>query len=494
MLWMFVSMVGIYEKALVENQMFNTWYVGSDPVDRNAFAIPETTKTGEIVREQGTNYPEATPALQQTQTKPLVDPVSGEPLLDENGEPVLVENKLQYARRSGMDGLLHQYTETNLTAAVALSLIPGAGFFMRDDMVPKKPKVPVALGEEEELKALVAAAFLGEGGQDRFTQDEIAYAIKNQYQKKNLRWDQNQVDAMAAKRYKELKETPLTIMQGEVGEILTAGGTKGVFRSLMSGHITFADPVLQGAYFPPEMRQQVAIELLDEIVQESIDMGMSAQSAEYRKRRLWFGDMSTGQVGLRQLVYSTELPSLPFTEYTQLNVTYAVGPDGKMWATPFTRANMLGALGIPIPHSMERLADGTRYDTRGNVVNEITGTNTGLKAVVPALVHEQLEPDDSELKESKDPKKTTSSWGGYGGYGGYSRRGYGGYGGGGGGGYSSDYKSPMFTDRILRAIRAGYGPQMDGSYAPNFDNPLIRRADVRRERVTSERGRLKQWQ
>jgi hypothetical protein len=492
--WMLMNFVGIYEKALFENQMVNTWYIASDPVDRNPFKMPETTKTGELVKEEGTGFPVQTKAMQATQSEPFVDPVSGEPILDENGDPVGVENRLTYAKRSGKDGLLHQYTESNFTAAAFLNLLPGQGFFFRDQMVPKKELVPVALGEEEELQALVYAAFYGEGGQDAFTKDEIGRALKYQYEKANIRWSQPQIDKMAAERYREAKEAPLTIWDPAVGEIIAADGTKGVFRSLLAGAITFDAPALQGAHFPMEMRQQVAKELLDEIVQESIDMGMSPESAEYRKRRLWFGDQSTGQIGLRQLVFSNSLPYKPYTEYTQLNVTYAVGPDGKMWATPFTRANMLGAIGVPVPHSMAKLPDGLGYDTRGNVVNYITQTNTGGKAIVPALIHSQLEPDDSVLEKSKDPKKaTTGNWGWSGG--GY-RRSYGGYGGGGygGGGGYSDYGTPMFTDKILRAIRAGYGPQMDGAYAPNFDNPIVRRADVRRERVSSERGRLKQWQ
>ena len=143
---------------------------------------------------------------------------------------------------------------------------------------------------------------------------------------------------------------------------------------------------------------------------------------------------------------------------------------------------------------MEPLPEGLGYDTRGNVVNYLTNTNTGGKAIVPGVINEKIEPDDKPLRDSKDAKTTTSSnWGGkwYGG--GYSRRGYG-YGGRGGGYSSGGYPTTIFTDKILRAIRAGYGPQMEGSYGPRADNPIVRRADVRRERVTSERGRLKQWQ
>lgn len=492
--WMFVNGVGVYEKALVENQMFNAIISANDEVARNPYKIPKTTKTGELVLEEGTGYPVPTTALTTAQGEPLLDPVTNEPMLDSKGEPLFIDNRTEYASRTGMDAIAHNYSKNNAVFAIAMNLMPGQGFYMRNQMVPKKDLIPVALGAEDELKALAWSAFYGAGGADTFTKDEIAYALKYQYQKNNQRWEQTQIDKQAETLYKEMKDIPLTTLDPAVGEIITNDGAKGVFKSLLAGWITMDSPVLQGAHFPLEMRQQVATEMLDDIVQQSIDMGMSPQSAEYRKRRLWFGDYSTGVPGLKQFVYNDALPYKPYQEYTQLNVTFAPGPDGSMWATPFTRTNWLGAIGIPVPHSMEPLPEGLGYDTRGNVVNYLTNTNTGGKAIVPGVINEKIEPDDKPLRDSKDAKTTTSSnWGGkwYGG--GYSRRGYG-YGGRGGGYSSGGYPTTIFTDKILRAIRAGYGPQMEGSYGPRADNPIVRRADVRRERVTSERGRLKQWQ
>ena len=62
----------------------------------------------------------------------------------------------------------------------------------------------------------------------------------------------------------------------------------------------------------------------------------------------------------------------------------------------------------------------------------------------------------------------------------------GGGGGGGGGGY------PYYVR--LYALPGGQVPY--GNDIPDIytSNPLIRRADVRRERIWSDRGRLKQWQ
>ena len=74
-------------------------------------------------------------------------------------------------------------------------------------------------------------------------------------------------------------------------------------------------------------------------------------------------------------------------------------------------------------------------------------------------------------------------WTNYGSRGGYSRGG-GGYGGGGGGGYAYKLNGPERNN-----------PTYD-SNEPfiRVDNPIIRRASIRRERYSSTRGRLNQWQ
>ena len=69
----------------------------------------------------------------------------------------------------------------------------------------------------------------------------------------------------------------------------------------------------------------------------------------------------------------------------------------------------------------------------------------------------------------------------YGGRGGYGR---GGGGGGGGGGYAYRVNAPVRNDPT-------YGRNVP--YI-NSDNPIIRRASIRRERFSSTRGRLNQWQ
>ena len=71
------------------------------------------------------------------------------------------------------------------------------------------------------------------------------------------------------------------------------------------------------------------------------------------------------------------------------------------------------------------------------------------------------------------------------------------YGGGySGGGYSSspyvaDYGGQAQRMNAPRRVRSAYS---DDLYSTNTSNPIIRRATIRRERFSSQRGRLNQWQ
>ena len=81
---------------------------------------------------------------------------------------------------------------------------------------------------------------------------------------------------------------------------------------------------------------------------------------------------------------------------------------------------------------------------------------------------------------------------------GWSRRsrGGGGYGGGYGGSYYGSTYVPNYGGNpprfdTQRRVRA---PHSDDLYNINTSSPIIRRANIRRERFASERGRLNQWQ
>ena len=147
-------------------------------------------------------------------------------------------------------------------------------------------------------------------------------------------------------------------------------------------------------------------------------------------------------------------------------------------------------LGVPVPaQTAETIPGVTRLDERGNVVDLLRGINTGLAALQPRPIEpeEKREPNDDAV--TKAESKTYTPGGG--GYRRFGRR-YGGGGGRGGGGYGSSSFGPRFER--MPFLPTGTSPRIDGVPMINTSNPIIRRADVRRERIQSERGRLKQWQ
>lgn len=171
--------------------------------------------------------------------------------------------------------------------------------------------------------------------------------------------------------------------------------------------------------------------------------------------------------------------------YKQLNTTYAIGPDGRPWATPFQRQNVLQSLGVPVAHRMTEIIPGvTARDERGNTVDLVRGINTGMASLEPELVIPEIVPNDKAIEEAAAKTYTPSLTP-------YGRRGYrygarGGYSGGG----SSWGPNFQRMDRLPDGTSA----RADWVPAINTNTPIIRRADVRRERISSERGRLKQWQ
>jgi hypothetical protein len=476
---LFMNIVFVYEKALVENAFINALYVGADKFDRNPWAIAKTTKAGDIVREQGTGEPETTEALQAYQT----------------GEGGAASNRVGYMTRNGTDALLHQYAEGNATAALMLSIIPWVQgqdtTFLRGNMVTKRQRVKVDETPKEQIEALMYSTYLGRGGQDFVTKEEIIGFIKQREQAAGRYWKQDEVEAEADKTYEHMKDNPLTVFDKGGKEVMTAEGKAGVFRSLKDGVIDLDNPVIAGFNMSQDERDALAEELTTELVQEGVDLGLSQQSANFRMRRIWYGDgTKPGAPGLREILYDKRIPSKPYAEYEQLNTTYVMGPDGKPWATPFSKTNVWQAFGIPIPHMMPDPATGTTYDQRGNVVDLIRGINTGLAAIVPRPVASDIKANDDAVKKAEakkyaaDGKKYTR----------YPFRRFGrrGFGGGGGGGFGGGGGSPFFQK--MMPIPQGTSARIDDLQAINTSNPIIRRADVRRERITSERGRLKQWQ
>ena len=459
-----VNIVTAYEKVLFENQFINTLYTASDEFDRDPYAIP-LTKNKVIQREDSTNLPLRSKTLQATR--------DAEGAVD-----------LSYDKRTAAEALPYAYTENNLTAAIVMSLFSGKfgeSDYLRQNMVVKQRFVEMPETSEKEAEALILAAYTGAGGNFALNKDELIRLIKTQAESADVRWEQaaveKQADAILAAHSPELAMSKWT---EEYGEVITESGAEALYRSLWSGSIELGSPALRGIAIPVEMREKVAANLVRELVQDGVDAGLSYQTATYVAKRIWYGDQNTpNSPGMNQLLRSKEIPYNNRVPYNQLNVLYAIGPDGRPWATPFERSTVAQALGLPMPHQMAAAGPGTHLDKLGNVVDDVLGINTGISGVVRT--------SEPEVKLADPFKKLPATMTAGGGNGGRSWGRRGGYSGGGGSSYGPPFQR-MYELPFGTSARFGGIPMI------NTSNPYIRRAEVNRERVFGERGRLKQWQ
>jgi hypothetical protein len=492
----FTKVAAIYEKMLVESTFVNTIRNGYDEFDRNPWFVPQTDETGNIVMAEGyNNKPLRTDALVDDIQMQQKRDENGNPLVDEDGQPVmepLVDTS--YRTRTGSQAAMHQYAENNFTFAVIASLISGQlgdeSSYWRKNMVNTEQYVALPKSTEADLEALVMSAYIGQGGQQNFTFEETVKVIKAQYEAANIYWKQDQVEKDAKAVLEAHSEIgALSVISPEGRELITDEGMEAVFRGLQGGTVTLEDASLQGIHADKAMRDRIAGRITEGLIKEGIEYGLSEEQAMYRMRRFWYGDSTNPATagGLRALIYSNAIPQSDTQRYDQLNVTYAIGPDGKPWATPFERASIWSAV---LPVAKTTLASGpgmSKDKTRGKDTDELLGINTGMHGLVRQQ-EEPLEPDDKPMEKAaaKDYTKadtgvSRSPWKKFG------RSGY-----GGGGGYSSNAR-PYFQ-RMQPLPSGGESPRIDGIRQVNTSNPYIRRSQVREERISSERGRLKQWQ
>jgi hypothetical protein len=168
------------------------------------------------------------------------------------------------------------------------------------------------------------------------------------------------------------------------------------------------------------------------------------------------------------------------------------------WATGLGR-NILGNFwGMNPLQRYNGKGDGSNLtlDNRLNATDEMANLNTGMRnlekvhsswanptdeAILKAI-QDGLEKVRQEVRHPGWTDYAKKGFTPYGRSGGYSRGG-GGYGGG-GGGYAYKLNGPERNN-------ATYGS--NDPYI-RVDNPIIRRASIRRERFSSTRGRLNQWQ
>ena len=475
---LFMQAVSVYEKALFENSFVNSLYVGKDRYDRDPWAKPGTDELNNILFENGLPVP----------TKDLesyVDPKTG-------------EVKQGYAGREGMEGQIYSYAENNAMFAAAMSLVTGFtdSPFLRQNMVPRMREIQLEDTPMAKAEAAIYALYMQGGGLESLTEEEIGYKLKDDYDKADIWWNEDDIRAEAATIHESRDQTmgALSFLSPEGAELVTPYGGDRIIDGLVKGTIKLGSPELIGVSMDQDMRDAIGVNIQKRLVQDGIDMGLPQKTAEYRAKRFYYGEDDRPDVpGIREILYSDDIPSSNLVKYNQLNVMYMVGPDGKMWATPYERKTMMQAI-LPLPHNMVSTGSGTTRTSHidpitgevvwgPSIVDEVLGINTGLAGIERVIEPgDDIKPNDELMEEarktpdntdSETPARNRKPWKSY-------PRG----GGGGGGGFTPQ----------MRALPGGTAVRFDGIQMINTSNPILRRADVYRQRIWSDRGRLKQWQ
>ena len=279
-------------------------------------------------------------------------------------------------------------------------------------------------------------------------------------------------------------------------EVLTLEGSTGIIQGMRMGTVKPGDPALENVFISFEHRQQMQHMFTESIMLDSLNLGLSHEAAEKRVDEIMYGSSKNPYAKpLWDVIWSKGdfaegVPFNPTTTYRQLNTTYVMGPDGFPWATGFSRAMVM-----PLQRQLGESEGALPTDDRLNSVDQFADINTGRRGLQATdsswanpTTEQILEAMGDSTKKIIDEIKQSAFANGdpygnsYGkGFGGGSR---GGGGGGGGGGYSYKLGNPERNNPIYSS---------NDPYI-RVDDPLLRRATVRRERYSSTRGRLTQWQ
>lgn len=434
-----VSAVGTLERMMFENAFVNSIYVGIDKYDRDQWKLPMTDSDGE---QQVDIY--GTPRQTEALTN-FVDPETG-------------EIRSGYVNRDWLSATARQLSENRLGVAIIGALTSGKGLdsdFFRQNMVVKQRKFRKPELSTEETEGLLLSV-----------------------------WD---------------SET-----YGDGRELLTEGGARAVFQGVYGGTVSFGSPALEGVFVPLEMRQEIQDNWMADLMADGIKSGLSEKDATSRMWDIWMGSSDSPYgVGLKDILWSKEIPYTETIRYNQLNTTYVMGPDGMPWATGVSRDNLMNLFGLA-PARYEVDPGNLASDDRLNTIDDVVRLNTGMRSLeriddtwaiptdeeIGERIQESLEKLGDRLTEGlKD--RNGNGWVNY------PRRrgsyGRGSYGSGGGyysGGtvYGSGYVQRMNTPRRIDR------PYARALYSINTSRPILRRATLRRQRFASQRGRLNQWQ
>jgi hypothetical protein len=494
-----MSAVGVMERMLFENAMANLVYVGKDEWDRDPYVQTLKDSDGVIQRDIAGNARPQNIALQKY-------------ISDATGEV-----QTGYLGRSQQGADLRVMTENRMTMAFVSSLFSGGvgdSDYWRYNMAIKTREVEKPELSDQTVEAYVraAAAFqlsqIGGEANLSITADELKPQVATAMYdaaKAAGTFDPNMdahIWAAARAMAREKGTAALSILDGVGREALTDKGARATFDGLLHGTITVPELSQLGVFIPYETRQKIANEWSEELVQEGIDLGLDETKAKSRMNRLMqggFGGPAEAAAGLADMLFDTRIPVDGTQVYGQLNTSYVMGPDGRPWATGFKRDGLLGAAGLaPLKRMIPPDPGVTGMDARGNTVDLVNGMNTGLRALVPMdktwnvptdkeigdMIAKAIEDAAGKEYSPRAPWDDKKSGGSGNGWVNFGRGGYGGYGGGGGGGYFSKMYS-------MPHQQSPYG---NSTPFINTSNPILRRAFVRRERISSDRGRLNQWQ
>jgi hypothetical protein len=439
-----------YESMVLESSFANMIYQQADKYDRDPFVIPEKMADGSYVRDR-MDVPRPTRALED-----FYDPETGELLS-------------AYAGRDWFQSTTAGFTENRATFAFLMSLGTGlqGSQYWRNNMVAKTRTIDKEEMSLDNAASLAMGLFQSQGFADDLTRLENGEGI-----------DQSWL---------------LSTYAEDGSEELTTLGAEAVIRGVWNGSVKLGDKSLEGLYIPYEMREQLQDMFLDQFTQEGVDLGLSQEDAVKRAKLIGYGPYNDSSVpGLFDAIWTDELSYVKSNRYYQLNTTYVNGPDGKPWATAVQRNTFLGAMSFLTPYYNDETGRGLPTDQVLNSVDYGSNLNTGLRALektdeswvipTPEEIGESIEKAIEKLGNKNFTQSPT-----YDQYSGYGRRGYGGGGGGGGGrNYANNSLMPF-----LNGMKAPYLDNIPQLYINNI-NP--RRSDIRRERFSSERGRLNQWQ
>ncbi|WZB39187.1 hypothetical protein SEA_JORDANFARM_33 [Microbacterium phage JordanFarm] len=443
---LFLKIFGTLEKATFELAFINELVSTVDTYNRNPWGLPDLDEDGTINFDRD-GVPTPTEATDQQIT---TDPVTGQEIIIDKRQT-----------RSYDEGLWRNFAQNNQTFAFFATLVTGfqfgkGGSFMRGDQTVSTKTIAKEELTDEEAETLILSV-----------------------------WD-----------------------PANEQEVLTRDGMESLMRSLHAETVRPGDPALQNIFITSEQREEIQESLQTKIIMEGMEVyGLDADKAAQRMWDIWYGpDNNPYVTPLADVVWNrgkfadeNGIPYNQTTTYRQLNTTWVTGPDGRMWATGVSRGTLADFFS-PFKGYQGSVGGGIRgnLDVDGllNSTDPMAQINTGMRSLT--RVDDSLfQPDEQDILDKMDAitdkvidaiKNLNADMMGNNGFGrggyGFGRRGGGGSGGGYGGG-SNPYMP------FLNGMRNPYIDNVPQIYINNV-NP--RRNTIRRERFSSEKGRLNNQQ